>query len=204
MNGSSLFCARSWCALGVGALLISLSGCHIHNTMPPPPEPPPASGPTLSPATGTGLLPTTDASTTFNVSGAGASVPLASMGLGGTLQYSSNNVLSAAGTFTLTTTPPTSVPGSTATNALVFFEVKLNSNLTFTAPFTISPVVFPDSYPTSGVTFTQTFYDQTTTAQIGSPVSGVVNGQSVTFTPPRNGSFNATANDVYLAVVTGS
>ncbi len=126
------------------------------------------------------------------------------MGLGGNLRYAANNVFSAGGTFTFTTTPPTSGAGSNLPNALVYFEVVLNSSVTFTSPFTISPVVFPTSYSTSGLTFTETFYDQTKGTQIGSTVQGVINGQNVTFTPPGNGSFTATANDVYLAVVTGS
>jgi hypothetical protein len=202
MKRSGLAYARWWCALSVGALLISLSGCHIHNTVPPPPPP---SGATFSPSTGpTGSLPSTQASTTFNVSSGGGTVPLSSQGLGGTLQYSGSNVFSAAGTFTLTTTAPTSGPGANLSNALVYFTVQLNSSVTFIAPFTISPVVFPTSYSTSGITFTETLYNQNGGGPIGSPVPGVVNGQSVSFTPPGNGSFTANANTVYLAVVTGS
>ncbi|MBC5798481.1 MAG: hypothetical protein GIW94_00655 [Candidatus Eremiobacteraeota bacterium] len=202
MKSSGRAHARWWCVLSVGALLTSLSGCHIHNTMPPGPPP---SGLTFSPPTGpTGALPLTEASTTFNVAGGGATVPLSSLGLGGTLQYAGNNVFSAAGTFTLTTLTPTSGPGANVPSALVYFQVQLNSTVTFNAPFTISPVVFPASFSTNGITFTETLYNQNNGAPIGSPVQGVVNGQSVSFAPPGNGSFTATGNVVYLAVVSGS
>ncbi len=130
-------------------------------------------------------------------------VPLSSMGIGGTLQYVSNNAFSNTGTFTLTTTGPTSGLASSVPNALVYFEVQLPSAITFVAPFTISPVVFPTSFSTSGMTFTETLYDQTSDTQIGSTVRGTVSGQSVTFTP-GSGSFATKANDVYVAVVTGA
>jgi hypothetical protein len=54
--------------------------------------------------------------------------------------------------------------------------------------------------PTAGVSYVETLYDQTTGAAIGSPATGAVSGQTVSFAA-SGGAFSATAGDVYLIVI---
>ncbi len=194
MDVRGLLRARSWCALGLVAL--SISGCHIHNTMP---DVSPGGSPSGNPTANSNGLPTTDASTQFSVNGGGGNVPILSQGVGGTLTYVGSNAISVTGTFTLSTVAPVSAPPTT-TNALIYFETQLGANATFNAPFYVSPVVFPDGYSTSGTTFTETLYDASGNP-IGAPLTGAVSGQSVTFPAPPNGSFPTTSTDTYFAVI---
>ncbi len=187
--------ARSWYALGIVSL--SISGCHIHNTMP---GVSPSGSPSGNPTNNSNGLPTTDASTQFSVNGGGGNVPILSLGVGGTLTYVGSNAISVTGTFTLSTVAPASAPPTT-TNALIYFEVQLGSSATFNAPFYVSPVIFPDGYSTSGTTFTETLYDENTGLAIGVPLTGVVTGQSVTFPAPPSGSFPTISTDTYLAII---
>lgn len=198
MKAPRLLRARAWCALGIVAL--ALSGCHIHNAGVPNVSPSGDVLPSDIPTNSSGL-PVTDASTQFSVNGGGGNVPISSQGVGGTLAYGPNNAISITGMFTLTTTAPVFSAPATSGTPLIYFEVHFGSDVTFKAPFYVSPVVFPDGYSTSGTTFTETLYDETMNTQIGAPVTGVVNGQSVTFPSPGGGSLAAVSGDTYLAVI---
>jgi hypothetical protein len=144
------------------------------------------------------------ATTSVNLSATGGTITLGSGGLSGTLTYPSNTGGTAAAAFTITT-QPLSIPSPAPTDTpIVFFEFQLSASVQFTSPFSLSSCAFPTSFGTSGLAFTQTVYDQTTGALLGTPMSGTVSGQTVTFGPVNGSAFNATAGDVYLIVISYS
>jgi hypothetical protein len=63
------------------------------------------------------------------------------------------------------------------------------------------------TFPTARLTLSssnqvyETLYDQSSGTQIGSQVTGTINGQTVTFGTVASGSFAANVSDVYLFVI---
>jgi hypothetical protein len=141
---------------------------------------------------------TTSTSVTLNTGG--GSVPLSSTGLAATLQYPSNN--GGSGTFTLTTVAP-ALPGSPSGTPIVYGELVVTSNVNFSNYFSLSTVTLP----TNLVTLTasnqvyESVYDQTSSTQLGSQITGSISGQTVTFGSIGSSAITANANDTYLFVI---
>jgi hypothetical protein len=135
----------------------------------------------------------------------GGSQTLSSSGLSGTLTYPSYTGASGAtAEYVLTTNepdlpalPPTGTP-------IVYGEFVVGSAITFAGDFGFSALTIPTSVFTLSSTnvVQETIYDGISGAQIGATVTGVLNGQSVTFGSPGTASFPATAFDTYYLVIT--
>jgi hypothetical protein len=143
-----------------------------------------------------GLTTTTSVTLATN----GGSVPLSSTGLSATLLYPSNN--GGSGTYTLTTVEP-SLPGTPTGTPIVYGELQLNAAVNFSGYFSLSSVTLPTTLLTlsSSNQVYETLYDQSLGTQIGSQVTGTINGQTVSFGTVASGSFDASASDIYLFVI---
>jgi hypothetical protein len=205
-----------WVAVCSAALVVG--GCHKNNDVVPAPvasssASPSASGsPGASPGASASASPSPSptpvptlaagtATTSFTLAPAGGSVTLSTDDVGGTLVYPASTAgVAASGAFTLTTVP-TAIPSPAPTGtSSIFFQLQFSTSIAFATGFIVSPVTLPASVQTTGLTFTETVYDQTTGAALGTPANGVASGQSVSFAA-TSAPFNATAGDVYLIVI---
>jgi hypothetical protein len=128
-------------------------------------------------------------------------VTLSTNGLAGTLVYPASTAgASASGAFTLTTLGPVvPSPAPTGTSS-IYFTLQFSTTIAFQSGFVVSPVTLPASIPTTGVTYQETIYDSTTGATIGTPATGTVAGQTISFAA-SGGALSATAGDIYLIVI---
>jgi hypothetical protein len=128
-------------------------------------------------------------------------VTLSTNGVAGTLVYPASTAgASASGAFTLTTLEP-AIPSPVPTGtSSIYFQLQFSTTIAFQSGFVVSPITLPSSVTTTGLTWLETIYDQTTGATVGTPATGSVSGQTVSFAA-SGGPFSATAGDVYLFVI---
>lgn len=200
----------------LAALALTVSGCHKDKHVIP------ATVPTATPSAGAGDTPTPEAtdtptpspsptisaggvgaSTTVTIAAGGGSVTLGSSGYSGTLTYPSNNSGgSATAAFSLNSNAPSSLPSPAPTGSpLLYFDFILTTSVTFNANFGVTSITVPASNP-SGVTYVATMYDTDGGMEIGTPLTGTISGQTVTFgVPASSGNFSAIAADPYVTVI---
>ena len=189
--------------------LFVAAGCHhdTNNNVPAVPSGTPTPFGTPSPIFTPSPVPsvaTIYAATSGTLNAGGGSLTLTESGFEGTLTYEANPASATPGYSYVMTNEAEAVPSPVPSGSpVIYFTFQISATTTFNSVFNMSTVMLPSTIVTTGATFTETLYDQTSGDEIGSPSIGTVSGQTLQFAPVTAGPFNANS-DVYLFVISST